>query len=214
MEPIFLFGAGGHAKVVASIVEAQGQYRLAVIVDDDPALEGADFYGYRVLGGRKALLEAAADSGVKRGLVAIGANDHRLRVARYLEDEGLSLVTAVHPSAQIARGATIGAGTVVMAAAVVNADAAVGRLVIINTGATVDHDCVIGDGTHIAPGSHLCGNVTVGARAFVGAGTTVVPGISIGEAALVGAGTILIRNVPEGRTRMGSRRTQHNRSPR
>ena len=196
MEDIFLFGAGGHAKVVASIVESQGLYRLAVIVDDDPGLEGRDFYGYRVWGGQDALLAAAAR--VKKGLVAIGANADRVRVTRGLEDAGLKLVTAVHPSAQIARGVSIGAGTVVMAGTVVNADATIGRVVIVNTGATVDHDCVIGEGAHIAPGCHLCGNVTVGAGALVGAGTTVVPGVTIGAGAVVGAGSVLIGDVPAG----------------
>lgn len=204
MEDIFLFGAGGHAKVVASIVEVEGLYRLAVVVDDDPGLEGADFYGYPVLGGREALVAGPAASRIKKGLVGIGANPDRMRVAKFLEDAGLAFVTAVHPSAQIARGASIDAGTVVMAGAVINADATIGRLVIVNTGATIDHDCVIGDGAHIAPGCHLCGNVTVGAGAVVGAGTTVVPGVAIGTGAMIGAGSVLIRDVAAGETVTGN----------
>jgi len=203
LEDIFLFGAGGHAKVVASIIEAQGLYRIALVVDDDPKLAGTDFYGYRISGGRE-IFDKTTASQIKRGFVAIGANADRVRVALDLEDEGLALVAAVHPSAQVARGASIGSGTVVMASAVINADATIGRLVIVNTGATIDHDCVIGEGAHIAPGCHLCGNVSVGAGVLVGAGTTVVPGVTIGTGAVVGAGSVLISDIPPGRTVTGN----------
>jgi len=204
LEDIFLFGAGGHAKVVASIIEAQGLYRIALVVDDDPLLTGTDFYGYRISGGREILFDKTAASQIKKGLVAIGVNADRMAAARDLELARLTLVTAVHPSAQVARGASIGSGTVVMAGAVINADATIGRLVIVNTGATIDHDCVIGDGAHIAPGCHLCGNVSVGAGVLVGAGSTVVPGVTIGARAVVGAGSVLIDDVPPGRTVTGN----------
>jgi sugar O-acyltransferase (sialic acid O-acetyltransferase NeuD family) len=194
-QPIFVYGASGHAKVVIDIIEKQGLHSVAFLVDDDPALKGARVYGYQVLGGREELLEAADQ--VDGGLVAIGNNRVRTAVAGWLVQKGFPLVCAVHPGAQVARGVSIAGGTVVMAGAVINSDSRIGANVIVNTRAGIDHDCTIGDGVHIAPGVTLCGTVSVGAGSFVCAGATVIPNLSIGAGALVGAGSTVIRDVPE-----------------
>jgi len=196
---LVIVGASGHAKVVIDIVEKEGRYLIAHLLDDNRALHGKTFFGYRVAG------SAADISGEKPlALVAIGDNGARQRIASRLREKGVGFASAVHPQAQIGRGAVIGAGTVVMAGAVVNSDATIGENVIINTGATVDHDCVVGDGVHLAPGAHLCGGVRVGAGTFIGAGTVVIPGIRVGENAIVGAGSTLLEDVPENVRAAGS----------
>lgn len=197
MEKIFVIGAGGHAKVVASIVEEEGLRRIALFLDDDPSRAGETFFGYTILGGRNRLLEETGVPGIRNGLVAVGNNSDRLKVVQWLDDHGFGLVTAVHPSARIARGVFVADGSVLMAGTVVNADTAIGKAVILNTGATIDHDCIIADGVHIAPGCHLCGNVSLGRGTFVGAGSTVVPGITIGEGVVIGAGSVVIHDVPD-----------------
>lgn len=201
-DKIFVFGASGHAKVVIDIIERQGAACIAFLVDDDPSLKGKQVYSYEVIGGKDDLMRLAGNN-VRRGLVAIGQNNARLRVANWLVNNGFTLITAVHPSAQIARGVTLGPGTVVMAGAVINSDAQVGENAIINTRASVDHDCVIDDGVHIAPGTTLCGSVHVGRESFICAGATVAPNITIGERVTVGAGATVIDNVGDGLTVIG-----------
>lgn len=200
---LVIVGASGHAKVVIDIVEKEARYEISHLLDDNRGLHGKTFFGYRVAG-------ATADIGAGAGrekplaLVAIGDNGTRQRIAGWLRDKGFELARAVHPQAQVGRGATIGAGTAVMAGAVVNSDAAIGENVIINTGATVDHDCVVGDGVHLAPGTHLCGGVRVGAGTFIGAGTVVIPGIRVGANAIVGAGSTLLEDISENVKAAGS----------
>ncbi len=53
-EDVFVFGAGGHAKVVLDVIEKQGLYRAVGLFDDNASLQGTDFYGYRVIGGEKS----------------------------------------------------------------------------------------------------------------------------------------------------------------
>jgi sugar O-acyltransferase (sialic acid O-acetyltransferase NeuD family) len=197
MEKIFVIGAGGHAKVVASILEEERLRQIVWFIDDDPSRAGEIFHGYPILGSRKRLLEETRASEIGSGLVAIGDNVHRMEAVQWLGDNGFELITAIHPSSWIARGVSIAEGTVLMAGTIVNSDTAIGRAVILNTGATIDHDCVIADGVHVAPGCHLCGNVKVGRETFIGAGSTVVPGILIGEGAVVGAGSVVLRDVPD-----------------
>lgn len=192
---IFVFGASGHAKVVIDIIERQGLYEIVFLVDDDPTLKDTEFYGYRVIGGKQELLDAQDQ--VCGGIVAIGSNPARKSVATWLTYNSFSLVSCIHPSAQIARGVMIENGSVVMAGTTINSDTHIGQNVIINTQASVDHDCKIGDGVHIAPGATLCGTVTVGAGTFICAGSTIIPNLSLGRNVIIGAGSTVIRDVPD-----------------
>ena len=200
---LVLIGASGHGKVVIDIVEREGSYRISHLLDDNTALHGKAFFGYRVTGAIQNILAGAAGER-PLVLVSIGYNAARLRIASWLRSNGFELARAVHPHAQVGRGAVIGAGSTIMAGAVVNSDAAIGENVIINTGATVDHDCVLGDGVHVAPGAHLCGGVRVGAGSFIGAGAVLIPGIRVGAHAVIGAGSTLLCDIPENATAAGS----------
>lgn len=197
---IFVFGASGHAKVVIDIIERQGLYQISFLVDDDHHLKDTYVYGYRVIGGKTQLLA----SDIRHGIVAIGCNSARSRVADWLGSNGYSLVTAIHPSAKIGRGVTFGNGTVVMAGAVINSDAALGSNVIVNTRAGIDHDCLLGNFVHIAPGTTLCGTVRVGDGTLIGAGATVIPNITIGSNVIVAAGAVVVKEVPDEVTVMGT----------
>lgn len=199
---IFVYGASGHAKVVLDIIERQGLYEVVCLVDDDPVLKGTQVYGYQVIGGKADLVSHREV--VDGGIVAIGSNPARIKVAAWLQEEGFGLVTAVHPSAQLARGVDIGAGTVVMAGAIINSDTLIGNNVIINTRAGIDHDCCIGAGVHIAPGVTLCGAVHVGDGSFICAGTTIIPNLRVGRNVIVGAGATVIKDVPDSVTAIGS----------
>jgi sugar O-acyltransferase (sialic acid O-acetyltransferase NeuD family) len=199
---IFIFGASGHAKVVADCVERENRWRIAALVDDDPALWGEEVAGYTVRGGTGEVPGLIA-AGAGRCIVAIGSNTARAAVAARLTGMGAVLVTSVHPAATVARSATLGGGTVLMAGAVVNSDSRVGENVIVNTGATVDHDCLIGDGVHIAPGAHICGGVTVGEGSLIGVGASVIPLRRVGRFATVGAGSAVISDVADGDTVAG-----------
>lgn len=201
-EKIFIFGASGHAKVVIDIIERQGLYDIAFLVDDDPSLKGTEFYGYHVIGGKMELLEVRNQ--VCGGIIAIGSNQARISVAKWLIDNRFDLVSAIHPSAQLGRGATVDVGTVVMAGVVINSDSRVGKNVIVNTRASIDHDCIVGDGVHIAPGTILCGTVCIGEGTFVCAGATVIPNLTIGNNVVIGAGSVVIRNVLANVTVVGS----------
>ena len=201
---LVLIGASGHAKVIIDIIEKQAERHIAFIVDDNPSLHGASLFGYRVIGGRGELAARSAELADGAVIIAIGNNAVRQELATWVKSQGLATFAAIHPSAQISRGAVVGAGSVVMAGAVINADAIIGENVIINTGATIDHDCNIGDGVHIAPGCHICGGVSIGEGSLVGAGATIIPNIRIGRKVTVGAGSTVLKDVPDAATVGGS----------
>lgn len=204
LESIFIYGCGGHAKVVIDIVEKQNVHGITHVFDDDTSLKGTVFCRYPVVGGRPELQEIMQQTPVNRALVAIGDNTARARVGKWLMGLGITLVVGIHPSAVIGSRVSIGSGTVVMAGCVINPDSQLGDLGIVNTGATVDHDCHLGTCVHIAPGCRLCGGVTVGSRSLLGVGTVVAPGIRIGCDVVVGAGSVVVKNIPDKSTVAGN----------
>jgi len=189
---VVIWGASGHASVVADIIRAEGQYQVAGLLDDvDPYRQVA--FG-RVLGGRDQLPKVRA-SGVHHLVIGIGDNTVRRELAAYAQELGFELVSVVHPRATLAAGVVLGAGTVVMAGAVINPGTRVGRNVIVNTCASVDHDCVLGDAVHVCPGTHLAGNVAIGNGTFIGIGSVVRDRVRIGAECVVGAGSVVIEDL-------------------
>lgn len=194
MHPLLIYGAGGHAKVVADALVKAG-VTVAGFIDDDPAATGKRMLGFQVVG-TGAMIDAEWPGA---GIVpAIGDNRARAALLARLKAGANPLASAIHPAAIFGNGAVIGDGSFLAAGAVVNPDAVLGEGVIVNTLASVDHDCRIGPCVHIAPGARLCGGVSVGAGTLIGTGSVVIPGITIGANAVIGAGSVVIRDVPDG----------------
>ena len=195
---VVVWGAAGHARVVADIIRTAATYEIAGFIDDlHPERAGTTFEDAPILGGRDQLARYRA-AGVTHLIVAFGDCGARLEASSFATANGFTLAIAIHPSAVIARTARIGAGTVVAANAVVNPGATIGLSVIVNTSASVDHDCVIGDGAHISPGAHLAGGVRVGDASWIGVGVSVADGITIGSRTIIGAGAVVVGDIPDG----------------
>jgi acetyltransferase EpsM len=192
---VVIWGASGHALVVADILRLEGREVVGFIDDIAAERRGQSFAGARVLGGRECLDSLRAD-GVHAIVIAVGDCAARLRLADVVRQHDFELIHAVHPRAVIAAGVALGAGTVVCAGAVVNPGSSIAENVIINTSATVDHECVIADGAHVGPGVHLGGRVRVGRAAWVGIGATVSDRVVIGAESVVGAGAVVLNDVP------------------
>jgi UDP-N-acetylbacillosamine N-acetyltransferase len=201
---LVIWGAGGHAKVVADIISLRGEYVIAGFLEDAPSGSSpGKFLGVPVYYGLDGLdrLQSMDVAFLILGFGDCGARLARSDVARARR---WSYATALHPSAVIASSAEIGAGTVVAAGAVVNPEVRLGEHVIINTSASVDHECVIGDAAHVGPGAHLAGRVTVGRATFIGIGAIVLPGVKVGAESEIGAGSLVLHDVPDGMLAFGS----------
>ena len=203
-QKVVIWGASGHAMVVADIVQLSKKYELAGFLDDVHAdRHGRPFFGSTILGGA-GLLEALYKKGVRSILFGFGDCNARLRLAEAARAKGFTLATAVHPGAVIARDAVIGAGTVVCAGAVVNPGTRVGENVILNTSSSVNHECLVEDGVHIGPGVHLGGRVRIGRTTWIGIGATVKDRVVIGAGSIIGCGSLVLKDVPEGSIAYGS----------
>ena len=192
--PLWIVGAGGHAKVCVATAR-KGGYEVPGLIDPRPDLRGATVLGAPVhddddLLPRDAIL-----------VVAVGDNRARARLAAAYEGHGFA--TLVHPRAEMAEGSSAGEGSVVFAGAVLQPGATVGRHAIINTGAIVEHDCRVGPFATVGPRACIGGASTVGEGAIIGLGASVIHQRTIGDHALVGAGAVVVDDVPSGAVVVG-----------
>ena len=190
-----IVGAGGHGRVVLDILMRAGSHRVIGFLDSNPDLRGRRMDGVPILGGIEVLPDLRKD-GLAGAVVAIGDNGVRRSFADQIEELGIELINAIHPSANLAHNVTLGRNVVIAAGALVCAHCQIGDSVILNTGCIVDHESMIGTAAHICPGARLAGRVTVESGAFVGIGATVLQGLRIGCEAVVGGGAVVIRDVP------------------
>lgn len=184
---VYVFGAGGHGKVVLDVLLSENKYVIKGILDDAPQSDLLFEIPIKKNFNRKKLQ-------ARNCIVAIGDNAIRKRIVTTLDT---NFIMTIHPNAIVSKFAKIGPGTQIMAAAVVNPDAIIGNHCIINTGAIVEHDCKLEDYVHIAPNACLGGNVTVGEKTLVGIGATVIPNVKIGKNVSIGAGTVVLQDVPD-----------------
>lgn len=199
---VLVYGAGGHAKVVADVLRRNGFLIVGFIDDVSPQRDGEPFCGSTVFGGPDQATVAFA-AGTNLAFIAFGANNARLNKARDVMRIGFQFPTAVHPRAFVSHDALLGDGTVVCPNASVGPATSVGRHVIVNTGASIDHDCSVGDGVHVGPGAVIAGYANLGEASFVGAGAVVIDRIRVGRACTIGAGAVVTRDVPDGQTVVG-----------
>ena len=189
----YIYGAGGHGKVVYDAMQKSGLVTEAFIDDADLF----KWMGLPVL--KPMVLNNVAFLAVH---LAVGSCSVREEISKILS--GVEFLSIYHPQAVISASAKVKAGTFVAANAVIGPDAIVGEHCIINHNAVVDHDCVVADFCHIAPLVSLGGGVKVGRGVLVGAGSTVLPGLVIGDYAVIGAGAVVTKNIAPGLKVVGS----------
>lgn len=194
----FIFGAGGHGKVVLDILKAQG-----VVVDG--FIESKPKFA--VVCGLPVVPETSVPNDLTfRVVVAVGANHSRRDIVQRLRMlwQNVEFINAIHPSAYISSTIQIGVGNVIAAGAIVASGSAVGNHAVVNTGAQVDHDCLIEDFATVAPGVVLGGGVRIGTGTYVAIGAVVKHGVAVGEWSVLGAGALVLGEMPSRVVAFGS----------
>jgi len=134
--------------------------------------------------------------GVNKVLPLNPNNRERLKQIKACQEQGIELISAIHPSVTILKGATIQPGVWINAGCLIGYKAEIETGVIINTRAQVDHHNVLKRCCQLDPAVVTAGNVTLQECCHIHTGTVIINRIEIGEDAVVGAGAVVIRNVP------------------
>jgi sugar O-acyltransferase (sialic acid O-acetyltransferase NeuD family) len=183
-----IFGSGGYARVIASLVRgAYGTVDFLVEHTVPGALSQAEFFrdidAYR----------HAADV-----FIGIGDNAARRRVFQELVALGVTPGNCIAAAAFIADDAEIGSGVVICPGAVVMTGARLGNNVIVNTMSSIDHDCHVGNHSQITAGVTFGGTTHVGENCFFGIKSATIPNVTVGDGSIVMAGSLLTKSAPAG----------------
>ncbi len=182
---IYLYGAGGHAKVIADILEIC-HATIGGVFDKDTSKKFWNYLNFSFPG--------PFNFSEDEMIISIGDNSARKKIAN---DIKAKYYTAIHPMTILSKHTSIGNGSVIMGGALINADTVIGKHCIINSNASIDHDCFIEDFVHVAPNATLCGGISIGECTLVGTGAIIIPGKKIGANTIIGAGAVVISDVPD-----------------
>lgn len=196
---VIIIGAGGHAKVIADIIEKSGD-EVVGFLDDNKENGATVIKNYKVIGDLNNRFAMAVTKKDVEFIIAIGDNKKREEISH---SPNLKFYTAIHPSAQIGIDVNIGEGSVIMANSVINSSVQIGKHCIVNTGAIVEHDNIIEDFVHISPNASLGGTVKIGESTHLGIGSIVKNNITICKNCTIGAGAVVVKDILEEGTYVG-----------
>lgn len=192
---VIIVGAGGHARVIAGLLQYRADVEVIGVADRGPELFGESIGTTRISATFDQLSELHT-LGVSMAALAIGDNTERAEMFAHLRRLGFDILSLIHPTAILEQDVQLGVGVVICAGAILCTQVRLGDNVLINTGSIIDHEGRIDAHAHIAPGSRLAGRVHVGERTFVGIGTTVKDHINIGARSIIGSGSVVISDIP------------------
>ena len=195
---ILLIGGGGHCRACVDVLEQEGRFQIAGIVERNGGPREA-VLGYPVLGTDEDFSQLREK--YEFALVTVGqiksATPRKRLYAQLGIALGFQLPVVVSPRSYVSPHAKLGSGTIVMHDVLVNAGAQIGENCILNSKSLIEHDAVIGDHCHISTGSILNGETQIGQESFVGSGVVVREGVRVGARSLVAGGARVMKDLPE-----------------
>lgn len=192
---IIILGGGGHAKVIASVLQKDPNYAVLGFLDDD--ISKTNLLSLPKLGAISPIDKNLNTSLLVIGIGHIGKTVFREELVETYERNNFLIEGITARSAILNADVTVGKGTVIFDGVIVQPGVTIGDYSIINTKASIDHDCQIGNHTHIAPGVTMSGNVKVGNRVLIGTGASVIQGITIADDCIIGAGAVVTNDCTE-----------------
>ncbi len=167
MKPLLLIGDGRHCRSCIDVIEEEGKYQIAGIVNQ-PGGNSDPVLGYEILGDDGDLPELLKK--YKNALITVGQIKRahlRVKLFQKVQSLGFALATVISPRAYVSKNARLGTGTIVMHDALVNTGAKIGKNCILNTKSLVEHDAIVEDHCHISTSSVVNGGTVIREQTFL-----------------------------------------------
>jgi sugar O-acyltransferase (sialic acid O-acetyltransferase NeuD family) len=202
-EKLILIGGGGHCKSSIDVIEAEGRFLIAGILDIKEKI-GTKILDYEIIGTDDDIEELSKDNlnffitvgQIKSALI-------RMRIFEKLKAKDISLPIIISPEAYVSKYAQIGEGSIIMHQAFVNAGAVIGSNTIVNTAALIEHDAKVGNHCHISTGAIINGDCKVEDGCFIASNSVLAHGVRIHENSIIAAGTPAFKDLESNKILMG-----------
>jgi len=188
MQNLILIGGGGHCRSCIDVIEQEGKYQIAGIVDVPEKIHQR-ILGYEIIGTDEELpLMAKQYSSFLITIGQIRSANKRILLFKRLRELGARFPVIFSPLSYVSKHATVAKGTIVMHHALVNAGAKIGANCIINTKALIEHDAVVEDHCHIATAAIVNGGVKMKSGTFFGSNAVTRGYVVVGEKSFINCG--------------------------
>lgn len=128
----------------------------------------------------------------------------RIELFNSLQIPDEKLVSFVHPTAYIADGVKIGAGTVILPNAIISSHTILGKCCFVCGGGSIGHNSIIGSFCHFAPQFCVGSFVKIEDGVNVGMNATILENLLIKKNATIGMGAVLLQNTNESEVWFGN----------
>lgn len=191
---IAIVGGGGHARMIADLLNQTPEYDLAGYTDlsSKGSICGSPYLGVD---------EVLPSLGIQNAVIGVSYlksprdTSLRLKIISDLLGAGIRFPVVKSVNSTVSLYANISQGTVIGNGAIINPGVEIGPFAVINTGAIIDHDVHVGEHSTISPGAVVCGGVRIGSNCFVSAGVTIRDAVSVCDNVLIGAGSVVVKNI-------------------
>ncbi|WP_432671699.1 acetyltransferase [Flavobacterium sp. SM2513] len=204
MEKIVIIGGKSSATLIADyIYDAQHKHQVDIECLGfayDEEVVGADINGFPVLCRVNEAYEKYRDDHQVKFIFQMYDIQDMQKTIDFKDSLGIPkerYCTFIHPSCMIARSATIGIGTLILAHTVVNPKAVIGEFNSIMSGVTIGHDARVGHYNLVATQA-IVANLIMGDRNFIGINATTNNKITIGDDCMIGMASNVVKDVPSG----------------
>jgi sugar O-acyltransferase (sialic acid O-acetyltransferase NeuD family) len=199
---VVVVGAGGHSRVLLSILRSYKNFKVIGIADRDSKNIGEEISGTAIKHSWNDFREIY-ERGTRHAVIALGDNKERKELFTRLSSIGFKIPSIIHPSAIIEKDAVLGNGCVICMGVKIGTLVSIGKNCVVYTGSIIDHEVKIGNHVYISPGCNIAGRVTIGEGSFVGIGSNIKEKITVGKNAVIGAGSVVIRDIGDNLTVAG-----------
>lgn len=140
---------------------------------------------------------------IRKVVITISDKKERYEAIKLAKENGMEVLTVIHPSVLLLDMSKIGTGVILHAGVIIGYKAEIKDGTIINSGTIVEHHSIVNECVTIDPGVVIAGNVFIEKFVQIHASSTIINKIRIGENAIIGAGTTVIRNIEPNTVNVG-----------
>lgn len=199
-----IYGAGSLGREVMEIAldinQVNSRWDKILYIIDEGFTVSDNFRGDTVY-----FSEYASIDEDKEAVIANGELFARVKMAEKIEREEINLAEPIiHPFAKVARGASIGNGTVISFGSFISFNTKIGKNVYVQPSSGVGHDVKVGDNCVISAGVRIAGHSSIGRNTYIGLNVPVRDRINIGEGSIISMGSVVQRDIPDNVIAMGN----------
>ena len=196
MKNLFIIGAGGYGREVASYIKKSknilDKFIFKGFLDKNlAALQGIDC-PHKVIGTDAAYKFTEKDEVI----IAIGSIEIKKKIVNQLKG-CVKFFSFVSSEAFVGNNVELGEGVLICLGAKLLANIKLGDFVSINIDSRIGHDSVVGDFCSIMPNVDIGGECAIGKEVFLGTKANIIPKMKLADNTFVGAGAVVIKEIEE-----------------